>query len=307
MPLNYYECFGHTLDSPGLGEAFLKKECPFVGGTCTKAFKGGVINGACTLQKTSDMAPVPCCPKRLYGDDYRVLQDVVRTAWGDGVPVILKEGDVPSSGSFVIPFGQKQGQEIRIAYKEVKGSSKFSIDWILAKVDANRNLEGFVAVEVQTIDTTGNYQLPFWELANKHDPEVVKLMTEPKASSSSFNFENVNKRILPQLITKGHVLRREPLCTKGLFFICPSAVHDRIMTRVGKLDDYPIQSGSVTFLSYSVDQDSDLVPKSLKLDHTTTTTTDQLSLAFSSPKYLPPQGVYEEAIRKALLKRFEDK
>lgn len=264
-----------------------------------------MINGACTLQKTSDNIPVPCCPKRLYGGDYRILQDVVRTAWGDGVPLILKEGGVPSSGSFVIPFGQKQVREIRIAYKEVKGSSKFSIDWILAKVDENRDLEGFVAVEVQTIDTTGNYQLPFWELAKEHDAKVARRMKQPKASSSSFNFENVNKRILPQLITKGHVLRRESLCTKGLFFICPTAVHERIMTRVGKLDDYPIQSGSVTFLAYSVDQDSDAVPKSLKLDHTTTTTTDQLSLAFSSPKYLPPQGVYEDAIRKALLKRFE--
>ena len=93
-----------------------------------------------------------------------------------------------------------------------------------------------------------------------------------KSKISNLSFENIDKRILPQLITKGHVLRREPLCTKGLFFICPSAVHDRIMTRVGKLDNYPIQSGSV---------------------------------AFSSPKYLPPQGVYEEAIRKALMKRFE--
>lgn len=304
MPLNYYQCFGVPMDSPKLGEAFRNKECPFVGGICTKSFSSGIVNGACTLLKTTDKVPVPCCPKRLYGDDYRILQDVARTAWGEGVPVVLKDGAVPASGGFVIPFGQKQGQEIRIAYKEAKGSSKFSIDWILAKVDEDRNLEGFVAVEVQTIDTTGNYQLPFWKLASKHDPKLAEKMSEPKKSSSSFNFENVNKRILPQLITKGHVLRRENLCTKGLFFICPTAVHERIMTRVGKLDDDPIQSDSVTFLSYSVDQDSETVPKSLKLDHTTTTTTDQLSLAFSSPKYLPPQGVYEEAIRAALLKRF---
>lgn len=306
MPLNYYECFGHTLDSPGLGEAFLKKVCPFVGGTCTKSFANGIINGACTLVNPTNGTPVPCCPKRLYGDDFRVLRDVVSAAWGEGIPLVPQGQEVPGSGSFVIPFGQKQGQEIRIAYKELKGSSKFSIDWILAKVNANRNLEGFVAVEVQTIDTTGNYQRPFHELASIYEPKIAAVMDIPKSKGSSLNFENVNKRILPQLITKGHVLRREPLCTKGLFFICPSAVHDRIMTRVGKLDDYPIQSGSVTFLSYSVDQDSDSIQKSLKLDHTTTTTTDQLSLAFSSPKYLPPQGVYEQAIRKALMKRFED-
>jgi hypothetical protein len=304
MPLNYYECFGHPLDSPSLGEAFRAKECPFVGGTCTKTFSNGIINGACTLVNPTNGVPVPCCPKRLYGDGFRVLADVVSAAWGAGIPLVPRGCEVPSSGSFVIPFGQKQGQEIRIAYKELKGASKFSIDWVLAKVDENRNLEGFVAVEVQTIDTTGNYKRPFHDLAALHEPALAAAMDIPKSKGSSLNFENVNKRILPQLITKGHVLRREPLCTKGLFFICPTAVHERIMTRFGKLDDYPIQSGSVTFLSYSVDQDSDAVPKSLKLDHTTTTTTDQLSLAFSSPKYLPPQGVYEEAIRKALLKRF---
>lgn len=86
-------------------------------------------------------------------------------AWGEGIPLVPQGFEVPSAGSFVIPFGQKQGQE-----------------------------------------------------------------------------------------------RREPLCTKGLFFICPSPVHDRIMSRVGKLDDDPIQSGSVTFLSYSVDQDSVTIP-----------------------------------------------
>ena len=305
MPLNYYECFGLPPGSPMLGAAMRSKECPFVGGTCTKAFRNGVISGACTLVNPSNGIPVPCCPKRLYGDDYLVLSDVVRTAWGEGIPLILQDTAVPISGGFVIPFGQKQGQEVRIAHKDLKGSSKFSIDWILAKVDADRNLEGFVAVEVQTIDTTGNYQNQFLDLAEQHDPAATKGMERPKKSSGNFNFENVNKRILPQLITKGHVLRREPLCTKGLFFICPTAVHERILARVGKLDAYSIQSGSVTFLSYSVDGDSANEPKSLKLDHATTTTTDQLSLAFSSPKHLPPQGVYEDAIRKALQKRFE--
>ncbi len=305
MPLNYFGCFGIPLDSPLLGDAIRAKECPFVGEKCTKSFANGVTNGSCTLINPTNRIPVPCCPKRLYGDDYRVLEDVVRTAWGTGVPLVLQNGGIPAEGSFVIPFGQKQGHEIRIAYKELKGASKFSIDWILAKVDAKHELEGFVAVEVQTIDTTGNYRRQFWDLANEHDPAAIAGMERPKASSSSLNFENVNKRILPQLITKGHVLRRESLCTKGLFFICPTAVHERIMGRVGKLDDYPIQAGSITFLSYSVDESSESVPKCLKLDHTTTTTTDQLSLAFSSPKYLPPQGVYESAIRQALQKRFE--
>lgn len=305
MPLDYYECFGLPVTSQDIGNVFRDKNCPFVGGRCTKAFSNGMINGACTLLNPTNKVPVPCCPKRLYGDDYRVLKDVVRTAWGEGIPLILEDANLPTSGSFVIPFGQKQGCEIRIPYKELKGASKFSIDWILAKVDQNQNLEGFVAVEVQTIDTTGNYRRQFWDLAKEHDPKINKGTVRPASPSSNFNFENVNKRILPQLITKGHVLRRENLCTRGLFFICPSAVYDRIIARVGQLEDYPIQTGAITFLSYSIDEESDTVPKKLKLDNTSTTTTDQLSLAFSSPKQLPPQGVYEQAIRQALQKRFE--
>lgn len=304
MPLEYYECFGYPVESADLGHAISLKKCPFVGGECSKSFANGITNGSCTLVNPRNGIPVPCCPKRLYGDDYRILEDVVQTAWGVDIPLVLQDGKIPNSGSFVIPFGQKQGHEIRIAYKELRGASKFSIDWILAKMNSKRELEGFVAVEVQTIDTTGNYRRQFWELAEKHDSETIREMEKPQASSSSFNFENVNKRILPQLITKGHVLRRENLCSKGLFFICPTAVHKRVVQRVGKLQDYPIQNGSITFLSYSIDQSSRSISKSLRLDQTGTTTTDQLSLAFSSPKDLPPQGVYELAVRDALHKRF---
>jgi Restriction endonuclease NotI len=304
MPLNYYECFGVPVDSQDLKLSFPEKSCPFVGGTCTKAFSNGVINGACTLIGSKSKVPVPCCPKRFYGQDYRILKDVVHTAWGSEIPLILEHGQTPSRGSFVVPFGQKQGTEIRIPYNPLQGASKFSIDWILAKVNADQELEEFVAVEVQTIDTTGNYRQQFWDLAAQYDPAAIAQMERPKkVGSSNFNFENVNKRILPQLITKGHVLRREKLCAKGLFFICPSAVYGRICQRVGTLEAYPIQTGAITFLSYTIDEESRTIPKDLKLDQVLTTTTDQLSLAFSSPKHLPPQGVYEKAIRDALQKR----
>ena len=47
------------------------------------------------------------------------------------------------------------------------------------------------------------------------------------------NWENVNKRILPQIIYKGHVLRLEERCTKGLYFVCPKQVYSRIRERLG--------------------------------------------------------------------------
>lgn len=304
MPLEFYECFGHRPDSPALARAIQKKLCPFVGGTCSKAFGNKIINGACTLIGPNTQKPTICCPKRLYADNYKILSDTAALAFGPNIPLVLEHEAIPASQAVAIPFGQKQGHEIRVPYSDVKGSSKFSVDWIIAHVNASGELEEFIALEVQTIDTTGNYQLQFRELAITHDPKAFKDHKAPEKSSSSFNFENVNKRILPQLITKGHILRREALCKKGLFFVCPEPVLERIFQRVGDLPAYPLQTGSVTFVAYQLDLTTDSFPVPLKLARTLTTTTEQLSVAFSSPKSLPEPGVYESAIRAALSKKF---
>lgn len=305
MPLEFYECFGQRPSSPGLAQAIQEKLCPFVGGTCSKAFGNKIVNGACTLIGPNTDQPTVCCPKRLYADNYRILRDTASLAFGADVPLVLEHEPVPTNQAIAIPFGQKQGHEIRVPYTGQKGSSKFSVDWIIAHVNAAGELEEFIALEVQTIDTTGNYQLQYRDLAIPHDPKAFKGHKAPAKSSSSFNFENVNKRILPQLITKGHILRRESLCKKGLFFVCPAPVLDRILQRVGDdLPTYPQQTGSVTFIAYQLDLTTDTYPVPLKQARTLTTTTDQLSLAFSSPKSLPEPGVYESAIREALSKKF---
>lgn len=71
----------------------------------------------------------------------------------------------------------------------------------------------FTAIEVQTIDTTGNYRLSRLAL---FEPErrIVK-------STVGLNWENVNKRIIPQIVYKGQVLQRERLNKTGLWFVTP--------------------------------------------------------------------------------------
>lgn len=305
MPLKFVECFGETLGSPSLPAALRARACPFVGGMCGKIFRGGPTSGSCTLAMQSDGIPVISCPKRLYADNYRILRDVAKSAFGDSVPLILEGESPPSEVEFAIAFGQKQGKEIRVPHQKAEGGSKFSVDWVIAKVSAEFELIEFVAAEVQTIDTTGNYQDQFWQIAEGLAPEIVKGLEKPKPTASSFNFENVNKRILPQLITKGHILRREKLCSKGLYFVCPSVVFDKILQRVGDLPEYPQQTGSITILGYQLDLSSDRRPVPLMLEKSLTTTTEQLSLAFSSAIGLPASGVYEEAIRRALRDRFQ--
>ncbi len=174
------------------------------------------------------------------------------------------------------------------------GTGAYFVDWVLARLNAEGRLVEFVAVEVQSIDTTGNYR----------DERAAYLREEPFSSYSTagLNWENVSKRILPQIIYKGHVLRRERLCNSGLFFICPTPVYERIRERLGgTLLEYIPDRGSLTFMWYNVGPDSG--PGNLReLQHQGqfTTTVDQVALAFTSPSNLPDANVYEAAIRAEL-------
>lgn len=117
------------------------------------------------------------------------------------------------------------------------------------------------------------------------------------------NWENVNKRILPQLIYKGHVLRLEPLCRAGVFFVCPGPVLERIKRRAGNaLRPYPVfHPGTLTFRSYGLGEAARPgTPRPLAFQEQLTTTVDQLAVAFTSPVNLPPTGAYAEAIHRKL-------
>ena len=190
-------------------------------------------------------------------------------------------------------MGKDFGGEVRLP--GVGGRGSFFVDWILALVDEMNCLQEFVAVEVQSIDTTGNYRAE----------RLAHLSSEESARNSpgGVNWENVNKRILPQLIFKGHVLRLEPLCRAGLFFVCPSPVLARIEQRVGSaLRHYPsFHPGTITFRSYDPGPDApNGEPRSLTFREQYTTTVDQLAVAFTAPLNLPPQGTYAAAITRKL-------
>ena len=235
----------------------------------------------------------------MYAEDYRVLLDVATDAFGAGVRLCRTHADVKADGKDVMVFGKRWGKELRLPNRGDGGG--YFVDWVLALLDSQRKLAGFVAVELQTMDTTGSYEA-----------EVrAHLSGQPwdKGSKAGINWENVAKRILPQIIFKGHVLRNEPLCTKGMYFICPAPVHARIMTRLGgDLRKYHPQSGALTFRWY------DLAPpakpgerRALAFGGQTTTTVDQVALAFTSPQNLPDPGVYEAAIRAELEPKKERK
>ena len=98
------------------------------------------------------------------------------------------------------------------------------------------------------------------------------------------------------------MLRQEPLCQKGLFFVCPTPVYAKISERLGGgLRPYPIQPGSLTIIWYDIGPAAVAgSQRALVSVGQFTTTIDQVALAFTAPSNLPPARVYENAIRASL-------
>jgi Restriction endonuclease NotI len=293
MSLKVFEFFGFSPEDTSVMAAKYRKskECPFVGGQCIKRFKSGTVSGVCAVKPVTT-GPVICCPNRMYAEEYRVLLDVARTCFGDDVRLCRGSGDTKGDGFDVHVFGKRWGKELRLPGRG-KGGGYF-VDWVLALVDSSHKLKEFVAVELQTMDTTGSYEAEVNSL--------YKGKATSKPSTAGINWENVSKRILPQIIYKGHVLRREPLCTKGLFFICPTPVYQRIITRLGgSLADYHPQAGALTFRWYDLSEENTPgISRALEPGGQRTTTIDQVALAFTSPSNLPEARVYERAILAGL-------
>lgn len=305
MALRIAEFFGYAPLDPAAEPYVSTLTCPFVGEDCIKP-----KHGSCSVQPLKSASPVICCANRLYDDNFRILSDVAQEAFGSGCQLVkpsqfqnLRETNT-LTGNQVVVFGRYWGRELPLPRPPKAGSSakrQYYVDWILARVGTDGTLKELTAIEVQTIDTTGSYRDQSRSFFSRSPYKDIQERS-PGYSNAGMNWENVNKRILPQIIYKGHVLRREVKCTKGLFFVCPSEVYQRIQERLGSnLHEYPIAQGTITFRSYDLGPE---VPagnrRNLQFSGQFTTTVDQVALAFTSPMNLPDQNVYEAAISNAL-------
>lgn len=299
MAATIFEFFGYRADdvSDVAKHAADKEICPISGDTCQKSFNDGVVSGVCAIKPITS-EPVICCPIRLYADDYRILSDIADRAFRPGLRLVAGRDAVKYAADHeeecVAVFGKGWGGELRLPQKSKKGG--YFVDWVLARLNSKGDLVEFVAVEVQTIDTTGTYR-PGYE-ALKADRSVEK-------TTAGLNWENVAKRILPQLIYKGQILQREELCRSGLFFVCPAPVFERIMERLGGQEGlirYALQPASITFAVYDYDMSKaatvgNLIPLKNTLNHSTTVY--KVQEAFNNVT-LPVENVYRDAILRAL-------
>lgn len=299
-----HEWFGFqpTDTSHAAAAAANSKLCPFLAGPCTKS------GGVCSVVPSASVGPVIVCPKRLYFHGHEFLRVIAHTAFYDldldldvdGLPTLVPGAEARSvaarKGLYqAAVFGQGFGGEIKLP-PAVPGGGQYSVDFTIVVVSPDGELKAFVPVEVQSIDTTGSYR-----------ESLSKLEADRSVVSSKFNmnWENVNKRILPQLIVKGLMLQAERLCSTGLYFVTPEPVYERIMARLGGLERLrriPPQPGSITFMRYNHDERSASEGSPLELDliEFRTASTSDLSLAFITPENLPAGGSYEMSIMQKL-------
>lgn len=275
----------------------IRQQCPFTGGTCSKTLSDGIISGVCALRQVSDNSPsIICCPIRLYADNYKMLKEISTSAFQcdlqlySGRTAIIKAKQ--ENGAIAV-FGHGWGGELRLPQRQ--GTGNYFVDWVLARLDNEGKLVEFTAIEVQTIDTTGNYRTARESLLNNR--EIVK-------DTVGLNWENVSKRIIPQLIYKGQVLQREDLCNTGLFFVCPVPVFDRVVNRLGgteKIPRFPRQKASINFVAYDYLTDEatngQVRPLGIVMEHSTTVY--KIQEAFSALN-LPEENVYRDAILRSL-------
>lgn len=299
MALEITELFGYAArDSSSTARTQVESEiCPFTSRSCWKKFRSNnVTSGTCAVKPTTGQEVI-CCPDRLYGNDYRVLRELILEIFGP-TSQLVKPSDVLATqgqNNRIVAFGKRWGKELRVP-KNSADKGGYSADWILAKITDTGDLEEFIPVEVQSMDTTGSYQREWCELTGNTLPSNCQ------PTSPDINWENVNKRIIPQLLTKGNIFQREALCRKGLFFICPTAVYKRLLDRLGTtLTEYPIQSGALTFRHYALeDSFTPGTRRSLELKGKFTTLVQNLRDAFNTTLNLPSQSIMTQTIRKAL-------
>lgn len=297
------EFFGYRAEdsSDSALNAAARQVCPFLCRQCTKVLsRDRLIAGVCAVrQKTEGSPNVICCPNRIYADDYKLLHTIANQAFGQKYNLYAGRAAVQNAkneGGAVAVFGHGWGGELRLPQR--KGTGSYFVDWVLARLDGMGELVEFTAIEVQTIDTTGNY---------REAREALILGRTIKGDTVGLNWENVSKRIIPQLIYKGQVLQREDLCKTGLYFVCPQPVYERVLNRLGgkeKIPKFPTQPASIHYISYDYmekeSENGQILPLGIIEEHCTTVY--KVQEAFSSMN-LPEGNVYRDAIRDSLYRR----
>lgn len=179
QPFNPLNVIAEILGEPASqmhNPANAEYQCPFINSLCIKlSHKLEGPYPVCTLHRRRVHRTPPelvcVCPKRFFEPD--LINDIIKHCWPGAPP------DNP-----------------QLAH-EIKMAGFGNVDFVIADIDEQTgDVRNFVSVEIQAVDITGTYEPAYSAIINR-EPEVVT------DKSYGFNWANVRKRFITQLITKG--------------------------------------------------------------------------------------------------------
>jgi hypothetical protein len=240
------EIFGHDpLDTSGRADALWKScQCPFTHEPCSKTnHDKSVTYGTCAL--SIEGHPIIVCPKRFYSGNLSVLRDIAVAHFGN-LPVYTKQQYAKARpvAAGVVLLGNGSGGEV--------SAGSMSLDWVIALV-AHDKLQDYVVVEVQSIDITGNYR-DNW--SSYHRFRTHRAPSGVVEGEFGFNWANVHKRIIPQVLRKSLLVQQTRSPSRGLELLLP----DRVFEKFDEIMDFgslppPTAAGPdvIRVRSYSLD------------------------------------------------------
>ena len=211
----------------GLDPAASDFECPYIHSRCPKRSTQlpDEPYPVCTLWRKNDKADpeedlIFVCPKRFYAVDF--LKDVIEHCW---------PGDKPQNPQ-VAP--------------EVKMAGFGNVDFVIAEVQENGEVDQFLSVELQAIDITGSVFKAYTALRAGVDLD--------KRPTYGLNWDNVYKRYVTQLIRKGYFHHH---WKSKIVAVIPEQVYQYITKRADFIRSSDVKNAQVNiiFMTYRLERD----------------------------------------------------
>jgi hypothetical protein len=194
-------------------------KCPFIHSRCPK--RSTQLRDepypVCTLWRRSDGKPDPAqdlifvCPKRFYAVNF--LAEVIEHCW---------PGEKPKNP--------------RVA-PEVKMADFGNVDFVIADVEEDGEINQFLSVELQAIDITGSVFPAYQALRSGTDLE--------KRPTYGLNWDNVYKRYITQLIRKGYFHHH---WKSKIVAVIPEQVYQYITSRADFMRSSDVKSTQVNII-----------------------------------------------------------
>lgn len=208
------------------------------------------------------LTPVVVCPKRLYQAD--IFNDVIKHCW---------VGDPPQNPFFV---------------HEIKMDSVGNVDMVVADLSEDGNhVKDFISVELQAIDITGSYEPAYSAIVLNNELD--------RRPTYNFNYRNVQKRFVTQLVDKGffhHQWRTKIVAA------VQDIIFDKLKAKIN-FDEVAIQNSNVIFLKYAmvpVETDGETLYE-LQLSGITGTTHHSLMMSSLYQQTPPKEDFCDRIIR----------